>query len=155
MNFKIQYANENEISSINKTLNKQFGIKKIDGKLIRAGEERIRIFTGELSENELINIQKFIRIEGIGLYIAKEERGEIRLSIEGSQILGGQSTKNTYELKDNQVQQWMEGADIMQKNDEKRWVIIKNKDDFLGSGRMSAEKISNHIPKPRRLKIKE
>lgn len=87
--------------------------------------------------------------------LQKNEYGEIRLSIEGSQILGKQITKNIFQLQnEEQLQQWMQGQDLQIKNEDKGIVVVKFKNEFLGSGKKSAEKISNFIPKNRRLKEK-
>lgn len=155
-NKKIKYTNEQELKHILQLLKEQFGISnKLNGNLLRIGTERIRLFTGELTEKQLKKLQENVRIEGIGLYFAKEQKEQIRLSIEGSQIAGPLTTKNTYELTNEQVQQWMEGSDLIQTNPDNNWVIITHKSDFLGTGKKSAEKIGNYIPKPRRLKVKE
>ena len=151
----IHQLKDKEKKEIFEKLNEQFGISKIEGALFRIGAERIRLFTGELTEKELNAFLEHIRIEGIGVSILKEERGEIRLSIEGVQILGSQATKNIFQLRDEQLESWMHGEDIQQKNEQKGFVIMKYKDDFLGSGKLSAEKISNFVPKPRRLIRKE
>jgi NOL1/NOP2/fmu family ribosome biogenesis protein len=76
------------------------------------------------------------------------------LSIEGSQLLKNQITKNIFELDEKQAEQWMLGNEINIKTDKRGFFIMKFKEDFLGTGKISAEKISNFVPKSRRLKIK-
>ena len=135
-------------------LKEQYGIKEIDGELIKIGAERIRLFTGELEEKEYESILSTIWIEGIGVSILKEEKDGWRISIEGAQALKEQITKNISELEDKNLGPWMHGEDIQQKNEQKGFVVMKNKNDLLGAGKLGAEKVSNYIPKERRLKHK-
>ena len=103
-------------------------------------------------EKELEKLSRITHIEGIGLYIARQENDEIRLSIEGSQLLSSQITKNIFELNELQLKQWMQGADLQIQNQERGIFIISYNNDFLGSGKLSEQKISNFIPKGRRIK---
>ena len=64
-------------------LNKQYGMTEIPFELIRFGEEKIRIFSGNLSKEQLITLDKELRIENIGLYFAKQEVEGIRLTFDG------------------------------------------------------------------------
>jgi len=201
-----------------KQLNEQFGIKEIPKEinLIKLGEEKIFGFSGDLEILKKIERMK-INIAGVGNYIAKEERGQIRLSIEGTHLFKEQISRNIFELNQEQKNQWMHGSEILLDNikntDEKLiadkvskvceednkqinkldkdnlvlskssrkiltksdleqhnfanesekqiknkiklkkgFLIMKYKDDFLGTGKASENKIGNFIPKNRRLK---
>ncbi len=151
----IKFLKEQERERIIKLLNQQFGIRNVPFTMARLGKERIIIFSGELSDREILNIDEVAHIEGIGLYFAKEEMDGMRLSIEGSQLLKEQITKNIFELDEKQAEQWMMGSEINIKTEKRGFFIMKFKDDFLGTGKISAEKISNFVPKARRLKYKE
>jgi len=141
------------MNKILKQLQEQFGIKKIPDNILRTGKERIVLFTGDLKLLE--KLEKISRVEGIGNYVAKEERGEIRLSIEGTHIFKNQITKNIFELNEQQLKDWMHGSELNIKTNKNGFVVIKYKDDFLGTGKASENKITNFIPKIRRLKYKE
>jgi NOL1/NOP2/fmu family ribosome biogenesis protein len=151
----IKFFNEREKERVMKMLNQQFGIKEIPFVMARLGKERIIIFSGDLSERNILNIDEIAHIEGIGLYFAKEELEGIRLSIEGAQLMKYQITKNIFELNKEQSEQWMMGQDLNLKSEKRGFFVMKYKNDFLGTGKLSAEKISNFIPKSRRLKYKE
>jgi NOL1/NOP2/fmu family ribosome biogenesis protein len=155
INTIIHQLSAKEKKELLEKLNEKFGISKIKGILFKIGAERIRLFTGELTEKELNAFLENIRIEGIGVSILKEEKGELRLSIEGAQLFGSQVSKNILQLKDNQLEPWMYGEDILQKNERRGYILVKHNEDFLGSGKLGAEKISNFVPKPRRLIRKE
>lgn len=151
---QIKFLNSKETKKILEALNEQFGIKTIPGRLAKIGQEKIFLFGGDISIETITQIQKLIPIERLGLYFAKDVEGELRLSIEGTQILKYQITKNIIELNEEQKETWMMGHELLMKTDKKGFVIIKYRDEMLGTGKASEEKIANFIPKSRRLKDK-
>jgi NOL1/NOP2/fmu family ribosome biogenesis protein len=153
----LKFLNNQEKEKFVKQLNEQFGIEEIPWKIAKLGKERIILFSGEISEKEIWKMDEFARLEGVGLYFAKidEKTQDIRLSIEGTQLLSNQITKNIFELDDKQAEQWMMGQELNITTGKKGFFIIKFKSDFLGTGKISESKISNFIPKSRRLKYKE
>ena len=148
----LRVLNKNKIL---KSLNEQFGIKKIPGILFQKGKERIFLYQGSLNEREVQEIEKTLPVERVGIYFAKEINGEMRLSIDGIHLLQDQITKNMFELNEEQMLEWMHGSELQIKSGEKGFLIMKYKNDFLGTGKASEEKISNFIPKNRRLRFKE
>ncbi len=145
-----------ETQEILSKLNAQFGIQKIPGRLIKIGNEKIFLFQGEFLEEQIKNLEKITFIERIGVYFAKifDLTGEIRLSIEGTQILKNQITKNTFEINNEQLTPWMQGQELNIQTGLKGIIVIKYKDDYLGCGKASENKIGNFIPKSRRLRSK-
>ncbi len=154
MNLKIM--NKNEKDEILGKLNKQFGITKIPGEIIMRGKERMFLFTGEIDKNQLRVLEEITPIERVGAYFAKrvENIDEVRLSIEGTQIFADQIKDNIFELSDDQVEEWMKGRELQIKTGKKGFLAMKYKENFLGTGKASEEKIGNFIPKNRRLKEK-
>jgi NOL1/NOP2/fmu family ribosome biogenesis protein len=150
----LKILKKNQKKEIEKQLEERFGISKIPGIIVMKGEERLFLFSGNLSEHEIKNFEKNIFIERLGVYFAKFMDGSIRLSIEGSQILKDQIKKNIFELDENQVENWMKGQELQIKTGKRGFLVMKYKDDFLGTGKASEEKIGNFIPKSRRLKEK-
>jgi len=132
-------------------LNKQFGITELPYLVIQFGKEKLRLYSGILSKEELYFLDREIRIENIGLYFAKWENDEIRLSIDGVQLLKNQITKNILELNDNQANEWLRGIDLNIKTDN-GWKIIKHNNELLGCGKSTGERITNFMPKERRIK---
>ena len=132
-------------------LNKQFGITSLPYLIIQFGKEKLRLYTGNLSKEELYHLDNEVRIENIGLYFAKYEGEEIRLTIDGVQLLKSQITKNILELNDNQANQWLKGNDL-DIITEKGWKILKHNNEFLGCGKSTGERITNFMPKERRIK---
>ncbi|MEK6819646.1 MAG: hypothetical protein AABY03_00410 [Nanoarchaeota archaeon] len=154
MNY-MKILNEKQKKEIEEKLEERFGIKEIPGKIVMRGGERLFLYSGNLDEEKIREIEETVFIERVGIYFAKiEENGEMRLSIEGTQILREQIKKNIFILNEEQLEKWMMGSELNIKSGMKGFVIMKYKDELLGTGKASEEKISNFIPKNRRLREK-
>ena len=155
---RIRELSKVERSKIEEDLKNNFGIKKIPGVIFKKGKERLFLFTGDLNKFPLYNLEEKIIIEKIGIYFAKiiVDNGEekTKLSIEGTQILSDQITENVFELDEDQLQIWMEGKELYVKTGKRGFLAMKYKDNFLGSGKASENRITNFVPKNRRLKEK-
>jgi NOL1/NOP2/fmu family ribosome biogenesis protein len=152
----IEFIPKREDEEIKQKLEEQFGIRELNGRLMRKGKERIFLFQGEISDDEIKKIDEVVEIERAGIYIGKifEPTQELRLSIEGTQIFKNQITKNIFELPEEFYEKWMNGQEIEIKTGLRGMIVIKCKNEFLGCGKASENKIGNFIPKSRRLKIK-
>ena len=171
----INILSNHETNEILSKLNVQFGIQEIPGKLIKIGKEKIFLFQGDFSDEQIKNLEKIAFIERIGIYIGAIflPTNEIRLSIEGTQIFKNQITKNIFEINNErfrggenlitnnrarsgaeQLNNWMQGEELNIKTNLKGIIIIKHKNNYLGCGKASENKIGNFIPKSRRLKSK-
>lgn len=151
----IKILSKKEKQEIERKLNEQFGIKEIPGMLVKSGQDRLFFFSGKITENEINKMSKEVSIERTGVYFARIINDFPKLSIEGSQILKEQIKKNIFELDKNQLNDWMKGRDLNISTGKRGFFIMKYKDDFLGCGKISENKISNFIPKSRRLKSRE
>ena len=110
-------------------------------------KERIFIVTRDLDKINLKNI----RINSLGLYIAEVKGEQLRLSIEGSQLIGPHAIKNVCELTRPQLEQWFKGEDVKLEGTYEGFVILKHGNDYLGSGKFKEGYILNFVPKARRL----
>ena len=144
----------NEKKQIEESLKEQFGITEIKGLLVKRGEERIFLFQGDLNPKEISELERIIPLERVGIYFAKMIRDKPKLSIEGAQILKDQIKNNIFELNKEQTEQCMGGQELNIKTGKKGFIILKYEEDLLGCGNASEEKITNFIPKSRRLKLK-
>ncbi len=79
----------------------------------------------------------------------------MRLSIEGSQYVKNQATKNVVELTYEEMQTWMCGQELVKSTGMTGFVLMKYGNDMLGTGNASEKKITNFIPKSRRLRDKK
>jgi NOL1/NOP2/fmu family ribosome biogenesis protein len=143
--------NNKQKKKILERLNEQYGIQKLPFLILQFGEEKLRLYSGNLSKEELQSLDKNLNIENIGLYFAKWERDDIRLTIDGVQLFKSEINKNITELDENNANNWLKGHDLDIK-EEKGWKIIKYKNEFLGCGKSTGERITNFVPKERRIK---
>lgn len=150
----IQILNRKQTKEVEEYLWEQFGAHEIPGRLFQLGEEKIFLFSGEASDDDIRELEGMVPVERLGVYFAKVMNGEIRLSIEGTQLLKNQIKKNIFELDKEQAEKWMQGQELNIHMGKKGFFVMKYKNDFLGCGKASEEKIGNFIPKMRRLKNK-
>ncbi len=99
-----------------------------------------------------------LKISSIGIYFGevmkdKESRKDIaiRLSIEGSQIVGPDAVKNVVGLDAAKAREWLKGMDVDVKTEGRGFMIIKSRNDYMGSGKAMGEKILNYVQKARRI----
>lgn len=132
-------------------LKEQFGISKLHYLLTESGKEKIRAFSGHLSKEEIKKLSYLTNIEAIGVYLLKKEDNFLRLSLDAIHLLSKQISRNTIEINENQLKDWLRGYDLNIKVPS-GIVIIKHNNDFIGSGKSNGQKIFNYVPKDRRLK---
>jgi NOL1/NOP2/fmu family ribosome biogenesis protein len=96
-----------------------------------------------------------LRVDHIGLYLGTVEDSGLRLSIEGSQIVGPLAKKNILDISIEQRDSWLRGEELTfdsEKNVfDSKYVLLRSGDDFIGSGKASKGKVINFVPKGRRL----
>ena len=134
-----------------KQLNEQFGITSLPYLVLQFGKEKLRAYSGSFSIEEINQLDTNLRIENMGLYFAKKQIDGIRLTLDGTQLLKDQITKNILNLDDKQAQQWLQGNDLLIESD-RTFKILKYNDEFLGCGKSTGERITNSIAKERRIK---
>ena len=73
-----------------------------------------------------------LRVNSFGVYIGEWRHEEFRLSIEGSQLIGPECTKNVVTLNKDQLKQWMAGEPLPLADNisGEGFVILKFGDDF-------------------------
>lgn len=146
--------NEKEKQEIVDKLREQHGIKSIPGIINQRGEERLFLFLGDFSGEDIREVEKCALVERIGIYFAKIVGSEIKLSLEGSQALASQITKNIVDLTSSQAEEWMKGHELPIQTGKHGFVVLRHGSDFLGAGKASEKKIGNFVPKNRRLREK-
>lgn len=135
-----------QIKKILSVIDRQFGVSlDLDYIFLQTSKDRIFIVSKDF---EKLNFKNFKKINNVGLYFAKIEKDGIRLSIEGSQLIGNKASKNILELEDSAL--WMQGKDIPNTKNLSGYLLVKCKNDFLGTGKALENKILNFIPKARR-----
>jgi len=95
-----------------------------------------------------------MKVDSMGVYFATLARDGIRLSIEGSQMIGPIATKNVLEIDDETTRLWLKGNDLEPKeipNGISGFILLKNKKDFLGCGKIKGQQVLSFVPKNRRI----
>ncbi|MEM3373672.1 MAG: hypothetical protein QXE31_00475 [Candidatus Woesearchaeota archaeon] len=111
-------------------------------------KNKIFIISNDFSKIDI----KELRINSLGLYLGEIYNNELRLSIEGSQIIGKSAKKNILELNNELAEQWLKGLDIDLNQDYKNsFYLIKNNNNFIGCGKIINKKLFNYVPKERRI----
>ena len=148
----LKILNKKEINNILELIKKQWNCDfKPDYAFLQNEKGKVFIVNKDIAR---VDFNK-IRINSIGLYFAAIRNNEIRLSIEGSQIIGPNAKKNVVELNEKETREWLKGYDINKAIKGEGFVIIKHNDDYLGTGKVKEDKIFNFVPKNRRLKTSD
>jgi len=147
---QLQILNSKEIKEILKSIEKQWSAKlKPDYTFLKNNKDRIFIINKDIQK---IEFEK-LRINSIGMYFCEMRNNEIRLSIEGSQLVGPKAAKNVIEISSEQVKSWFKGEDLEVNGNYSGFVIIKHNNDFLGTGKFKENKVLNYVNKSRRVNV--
>lgn len=148
---ELKILNNKEVKEIFEMIEEQWGAKlKLDYGFLKNNKNRIFIINKDISK---IDISK-LRLNSVGMYFCEIDNSGIRLSIEGTQIIGQKAAKNVIELNESETRQWFKGEDIEKEcKDCKGFVILKYKNDFLGNGKYVNGKILNYVSKTRRVSM--
>ena len=148
----IHFIKSSEKKKVISYLNSQFGIVNLPYLLIKSGKEKIRAYSGHLSKEEILQLAQLTNIETLGLYLMrKEHENDIRLTIDACHLLKDQITKNTINISDEQLKEYLKGQNINIQAQQGN-IIIKHNDDFIGGAKSNGEKVFNYVPKDRRLR---
>lgn len=152
----IEFVSTGERKEILKILKEEYGISEFNYLIVKSGKEKLRIFSGILSREEIITLSRILHIDSIGVYFGFYKDNEVRLSMDACHLL--HPTKNVLEISDGEADKWMKGHDLEITEKEKiekikkGFIIIKNQGNFLGAGKLTETKILNFVPKERRLR---
>jgi NOL1/NOP2/fmu family ribosome biogenesis protein len=148
MNLKILYAGAKK--RLVKELDGQFGILKVSYLLFETGRQKIRGFSGSMTREEIQELAEIANLEFIGIYLFRRE-GQLRLSLDGSEIFKNQIGKNKFILNREQLDLWFHGKNIDVVLKKGVYVVCYG-NDFLGCGISDGKKLINYMPKERRIR---
>ncbi|MEK6848176.1 MAG: tRNA pseudouridine(55) synthase TruB [Nanoarchaeota archaeon] len=133
-------------------LKEDYGIGQINGTLLETGKGKIRLFTGNLAQEEVNRIIFNIRTEMIGIYLAKKDENETRISFDSLSLFRNEVSKSVIEISDEDAKIWGNGEEIGTdaQNKNNGFVIIRNNGNLLGCGKIKDGQIKNFVPKERR-----
>ena len=145
---QLKILNSRETKEIYSLIERQWGARlKLDYAFLQNTKNRIFIVNKDISKIDLSKL----RINSIGMYFCEIDKLGIRLSIEGSQIVGPKATKNIAEINEEQAKKWLKGEDLEVKGDYSGFVILKYYAYFLGCGKFKEGKVLNYVGKERRI----
>ncbi|MFT4313062.1 MAG: hypothetical protein ACMXYA_01525 [Candidatus Woesearchaeota archaeon] len=154
----IQIASSKFQKRVYELLEHQYGFTKNLESHIYINEKEKKIFL--LHDNSL-DLEE-IRVNSLGLYFGEynDAQTEIRLSIDGSQIVGKHATKNVVTLTDEEFAQWVRGIQVdITESLSKRlehtfgYIIFQNTlNDCFGVGRVKNGSILTFVTKARWVK---
>src|SRR3989344_5252840 len=87
-------------------VHEQFGISDLPGLLLETGKEKIRLFTGDLTKEDFLDLAKDINIEIIGLYILRREY-DLRLSFDATHLFASQIKEKSINITEEQLADWI------------------------------------------------
>ncbi len=157
---KLRFLERKEVKDVKNKLKEQFGFEEeLNYYFLQNEKGKLFVTSRKISDVEL----EGLRINTIGMYFGQlkdgrtklgrtNEENKLRLSIEGTQLIGKDCKKNVVELNDSEIKEWMCGEEVRKEGLEvNEFYIVKRKDDFLGCGKFYGEKLLNYIPKVRRV----
>ncbi len=146
---ELKILNKRQIKSILNIIKNQWDADlEIEHAFLMSPKKRIYIVNKDISKIDLSNLN----INNIGLYFGElTKNNEIRLSIEGSQIVGKKARKNVVDVNEKQAKQWFRGEFVETKEQGNGFVILKHNKNFLGCGRLVDGKVLNYVAKARRI----
>lgn len=149
---KFEVLNSKSAKEVSNLLRQQWGYEeKPDCGFLRK-ENDIFLITKDIGKIDL----GALNVNSIGLYFGELRHEQLRLSIEGSQIVGKKAKKNVAEIGGTQLKRWLSGEDLEATGtscEDNSYAIIKHGSDFFGCGRIKEGKLLNFVPKARRLLI--
>lgn len=141
--------NSKEVRGIRTMVKEQWGCDfPFDGGFLEGKDGDIFLISRDVEKLDL----QGLNVESLGLYFGQVRNDELRLSIEGSQVIGKAASRNVLEVGGDEFAQWISGNDL-----EKDYagcsgyVIVKRGTDFIGCGKCKDGRILNFVPKARRL----
>ncbi len=145
----LNILNSKETKHVLKLLEEEFGFTGNFKQYAVLQNKKDKLY---LVNREIANIPlDALGIDSIGMYFGEVMGYGIRLSIEGSQLIGKDCTKNVIEIAPDEMKAWLRGHDLELEGEYHGFVLLKSGNDFLGCGKFKEGKILNYIPKARRI----
>jgi NOL1/NOP2/fmu family ribosome biogenesis protein len=135
-------------------------LQKLEDRYGYTGSFDYAIFRNTEGKHYLANraieeyLDRGLYLERVGVYMFQDQHGELRFTIEGSQLVGPHSTRGIVELTPAQRDQWMLGKDIVldqegQEGLAQIFYLVRCGEDWLGCGKAKNGVLLNYVPKER------
>ena len=144
------FLNKKEVKKILALLNEQFDTDiTLNYEFLLSERDKVYIVNKDIAKIDLTRL----RVNSVGLYFGELQSDGLRLSIEGSQLVGPTAKKNVLELTEKELKEWMRGEELIKTLNHSGFVIIKYGDDYFGCGKAVNGKVLNYYPKVRRINL--
>ncbi len=147
----MRILNSKDTKEIREQILKQWGAElETNLAFLKSQKDRIYMVTRDVA----VLPDKQVKIDNVGMYFAEQMSGnELRLGVEGAQIIGKTATKGIIEVSDEQMENWLKGMDVLIEDKMVRgYLILRHRNDVIGCGFVKEGKIQNYMPKNRRLR---
>ena len=161
-----------KIFTLDKTKRKKFleevsylGDFKTNLLFLQTGIEKLRAFSGSMTNEEIMAFWRMFPIEGVGMYLGKlsidkSGKKEARLSLDALHYFKDQIKTNIVDLNEEQAKEWFFGKPVLltkeqieEYNGFRNFVAVRFGEDFIGTGKISQDgMVQNFLPKERRVR---
>jgi len=146
----LDILNTRQVKKLKNIMEAQFGIQRLPD-FVYLMNRRSKVF---VTNRHLQDIETDkLNLERVGMYFREFKNEAFRLSIEASQLVGDSANKNVVELSLSQARAWLQGTDLEIESPKSSFVIVKHKNNYLGCGKLTNNKLHNFVPKTRRSKV--
>ncbi len=147
----MKILSKEEVKKIEEYIERVYGTRiKLNNYLVlmSGSKEKIWLCNKEIAELPVENW----RVNSVGIYFGRFDRGKLRLSIEGAMMINAK--RNFAVIED--WKKFVTGFDIDSFEcfdcDENEYVIVKYKKDTLGIAKFDGKILMNVLPKGRKIK---
>ena len=151
MNLRLMSAGEKK--KIIKVLNERFGISEdsLNYTFLESGKDKIRIFSGHMTRDDLKVLGEVLRVEGVGLYCVRRENFGLRLGFDATQLFAAEIKEGFLDLNGEEFELWMRGQ-LVHSVHERGIYVVKFNGDCVGCGYHDGTKLINYVPRERQFK---
>lgn len=145
---KYEILNTRERDAVREQLQEQYGFDgSFDYVVLETNKDKFYLASADLDQVAY----ETLHINSVGCYFgAYDSGGFIRLSIEGSQVIGPDCSENIVDLSDEQFKDWLRGEAIPMEGD-RAFKLVRHDGDFYSCGKIIDGKLKNYVPKSRTL----
>jgi len=144
----LRFLKSKEVKQIFKIIEDRWGFKdRLEHVFLMDKEGDVFIINRDMEKVDF----ESLRINNIGLYLCEYRNDDVRLGIEGSQIIGPKADKNILELSDEQVKEYMKGNELEIDKENSGFLILKNSNNYFGCSKIKNRRLLNFFPKARRI----
>ncbi len=141
--------NSREKKQLRQQLEEEYGITKLPEYVYFSINKKERVYIAP--ESVFQEDQNKLRVNAFGMYIGTIMKDGFRFSLEGAQLFGPLATKNIVDVGQEERNKWFQGEALPCETNEGAYVLVRNEQDYLGSGKVKDKEIINYLAKARKL----